>query len=78
MLQFIDNQVVTSNDKEDLEYMMFNVIEEYKNWGLKGNIQKTKCHGVDSKSNGAISRLRISHARLISSWGNILYIWQKQ
>lgn len=41
-LQFADDQVIVANDKEDVQYMMRKLIEEYREWGLTVNIAKTK------------------------------------
>ena len=39
-LQFADDQAVMANDKEDMEYMLRKLIEEYEKWGLKVNIRR--------------------------------------
>jgi len=41
-LQFADDQVVLSGDKEDLEYMTRKLKETYEKWGLDMNLNKTK------------------------------------
>lgn len=41
-LQFADDQVVLANDKDDMEYMVRKLIQEYFEWGLAVNIDKTK------------------------------------
>lgn len=41
-LQFKDDQVIIANDKEDVEYMLQKLIEEYDKWRLKINKNKTK------------------------------------
>lgn len=41
-LQFADDQVIIANDKDDIEYMARKLKEEYKQWGLEINTQKTK------------------------------------
>lgn len=41
-LQFADDQVIIANDKDDLQYMARKLQEEYNNWGLEINTQKTK------------------------------------
>ncbi|XP_044745272.1 uncharacterized protein LOC123307119 [Coccinella septempunctata] len=41
-LQFADDQAVVSGDKDDMEYMIRKLIEEYEKWGLNVNLGKTK------------------------------------
>ena len=41
-LQFANDQVVLSGDKEDLEYMTHKLKETYEKWGLDMNFNKTK------------------------------------
>ena len=41
-LCFADDQVVLAQDREDLEYMARNLIEEYSKWGLEVNIKKKR------------------------------------
>lgn len=50
-LQFADDQVVIANDREDIEYMMRKLVEEYSRWGLDVNIDKTKYLCVGSEEN---------------------------
>ncbi|XP_072392269.1 uncharacterized protein [Diabrotica undecimpunctata] len=37
-----DNQVIMANDEEDMDYMIRKLTEEYENWGLTTNINKTE------------------------------------
>ncbi|XP_060517219.1 uncharacterized protein LOC132696423 [Cylas formicarius] len=50
---FADDQVIVANDKDDMQYMIQKLIEEYKEWGLIVNIAKTKylCVGTHSLEN---------------------------
>jgi hypothetical protein len=41
-LHFTDDQVVIAQDKEDAEYLCRKLKEEYQNWGLTLNMDKTK------------------------------------
>ncbi|XP_030761326.1 uncharacterized protein LOC115886365 [Sitophilus oryzae] len=41
-LQFADDQIIVANDKDDMQYMLRKLIEEYGEWGLTVNIAKTK------------------------------------
>lgn len=41
-LQFANDQAVISNDRDDMEYMVRKLIEEYAKWGLTVNTQRTK------------------------------------
>ena len=41
-LQFADDQAIIANDKDDMEYMVRKIIEEYAKWGLTVNTEKTK------------------------------------
>lgn len=49
-LLFADDQVLCADDKEDLEYMARKLKEEYENWGLQINPDKTKylCIGEET------------------------------
>ena len=40
-LLFADDQVVISQDYEDMEYMLRKLLEEYEKWDLKVNLDKT-------------------------------------
>ncbi|XP_060525271.1 uncharacterized protein LOC132701406 [Cylas formicarius] len=51
-LQFADVQVIVANDKDDMQYMIRKLIEEYKEWGLIVNIAKTKYLSVGTHSLG--------------------------
>lgn len=64
-LQFADDQVVIANDKEDLEYMMRKLIEEYNHWGLSVNIDKTKylCIGNEASNLDLENGQNISHCQ---------------
>ncbi|XP_072375573.1 uncharacterized protein [Diabrotica undecimpunctata] len=41
-LHYADDQIVISQDKENLKYMARKLMEEYKKWGLEVNLQKTQ------------------------------------
>lgn len=41
-LQFADDQVVLSNVREDMEYIMRKLVGKYYQWGLSVNINKTQ------------------------------------
>jgi len=41
-LLFADDQLLTAQDYEDLEYMTRKLIDEYELWGLKLNVKRTK------------------------------------
>ena len=41
-LSFADDQVVLAQDHDDMEYMTRKLKEEYKEWGLTINLEKTK------------------------------------
>lgn len=41
-LHFADNQVIITQDKEDLKFMTIGLIKEYAKWGLVVNRVKTK------------------------------------
>lgn len=41
-LHFADDQVVLSQDAEDMEYMTRKLIEQYQEWGLTVNMEKTQ------------------------------------
>lgn len=51
-LQFADDQAVMASDKEDMEYMVRKLIEEYGKWRLTVNTEKTKylCIGAEYKN----------------------------
>ena len=56
-LLFADDQVVIAEDEEDLEYMLRKLIEEYEEWGLEVNSEKTQYlaigrEGRDLNKNG--------------------------
>ena len=38
MLYFADNKVVLAHDKEDMEYIIRKLLEEYGKWGLNINL----------------------------------------
>ena len=40
-LSFADNQVVLAQDRDDMEYMTRKLKEEYGEWGLTINLEKT-------------------------------------
>jgi hypothetical protein len=42
-LSFADDQVLLAQDHDDMEYMARKLKEEYKEWGLTINLEKTKC-----------------------------------
>lgn len=42
MLHFVDDQVVTAQDIEHLEFMTMKRIKENKRWGTSVNMMKTK------------------------------------
>jgi len=50
-LSFADDQVVISQDYEDLEYMTRKLIEQYDKWGLEVNLEKTEymCIGGEQR-----------------------------
>ena len=48
-LLFADDQVVISQDYEDMEYMLRKLLEEYEKWGLKVNLDKTFYMGCGNK-----------------------------
>ncbi|XP_044755102.1 uncharacterized protein LOC123314054 [Coccinella septempunctata] len=41
-LQFADDQAILAGDQEDMEYMVRKLVEEYNEWGLTVNLEKTK------------------------------------
>ena len=41
-LNFADDQVVLAQDHDDMEYMTGKLKEEYEEWGLTINLEKTK------------------------------------
>jgi hypothetical protein len=41
-LLFADNQVIIGEDEDDINYMMRKLTEEYNNWGLEINFDKTQ------------------------------------
>ena len=51
-LSFADDQVVLAQDHDDMEYMARKLKEEYEEWGLTINLEKTKyiCIGEGKKS----------------------------
>jgi len=49
---FADDQLLTAQDFEDLEYMTRKLIEEYELWGLKLNVTKTKYMAIGDTSRG--------------------------
>lgn len=57
---FADDQVIIAEDEEDMKYMLTKLIEEYNNWGLEVNTEKTKYLLIGGKGqdleldNGAI------------------------
>ena len=53
-LLFADDQVVISQDYEDMEYMLRKLLEEYEKWGLKVNLDKTFYMGCGNKTEDLI------------------------
>jgi len=47
---FADDQLLTAQDYEDLEYMTRKLIDEYELWGLKLNVKKTKYMAIGDTS----------------------------
>jgi len=45
---FADDQLLISQDYEDLEYMTGKLIAEYELWGLKLNVKKTKYMAIET------------------------------
>jgi hypothetical protein len=41
-LFFADEQVITGEDEDDMNYVMRKLTEEYNNWGLEINFDKTQ------------------------------------
>jgi hypothetical protein len=41
-LLFADDQIITGEDEDDMNYMMRKLTEEYNNWGLEINFDKTQ------------------------------------
>ena len=53
-LLFADDQIVISQDYEDMEYMLRKLLEEYEKWGLKVNLGKTFYMGCGIKAEDLI------------------------
>lgn len=51
-LLFADDQVILASDREDMEFMLRKLKEEYEKWGLKINLKKTEylCIGGDTSN----------------------------
>jgi hypothetical protein len=49
---FADDQLLTAQDYEDLEYMTRRLTDECDLWGLKLNIKKTKYMAIGDTSRG--------------------------
>jgi len=51
-LLFTDDQTIISNDKEDIEYMMRKLMEEYEGWDLTIYLKETKylCIGTETEN----------------------------
>lgn len=69
-LQFADDQAVIANDKDDMEYMVKKLVEEYDKWGLTVNVEKTKymCIGADAEN------LTLDDGRQISTCKEYKYL----
>ena len=50
LLLFADDQLLMTEDYEDLQYMARKLKEEYEKWGLKINMEKTKHMAIGDKS----------------------------
>lgn len=72
-LHFADDQVVISQDKDDLDFMTRRLISEYEKWGLKVNMQKTKYICVGSE----FGDLQLEDGRQIPITGEYTYLGTK-
>ena len=43
---FADDQVLITQEHEDMEFMVRKLLEKYKNWGLQINFEKNFLHGL--------------------------------
>ena len=68
-LQFADDQVVILNGRNDMEYMMRKLIDEYKNWGLTVNLKKKKL--LMYRRSGASSNLDFEDLEEVEKCKNI-------
>ncbi|XP_072392123.1 uncharacterized protein [Diabrotica undecimpunctata] len=69
-LQFADDQVIIANDKGDLEYMARKLKEEYDQWGLEINVEKTKYLPIG----GELSNIELENNEQITSCSEYTYL----
>ena len=49
-LLFADDQVLITQEYEDMEFMVKKLLEEYEKWGLKINLKKNFVRGLWSRN----------------------------
>lgn len=72
-LCFADDQVIVAQDQEDLTYMTRKLIEEYKNWGLEVNIEKTESMCIG----GIPQKINLEDGRQINHCQEYKYLGMK-
>ena len=51
-LLFVDDQVLITQEYEDMEFMVRKLLEEYELWGLEINLEENFLHGLWSRHQG--------------------------
>ncbi|XP_072384334.1 uncharacterized protein [Diabrotica undecimpunctata] len=69
-LQLADDQVIIANDKDDLEDMARKLKEEYEQWGLEINVEKTKYLLIG----GELSNIELENNEEITSCSKYTYL----
>ena len=63
-LNFADDQVLISQDHDDMEFMARKLKDEYEKWGLTMNLEKTKYICIGLWSSGQSFWLEIQRSRV--------------